>query len=68
MEMENGREGGDKAASRPLNQAVEGITVKITVRGTPQEEQVCGMVGRMNLQVRSIGTSRHSDVLQASGE
>lgn len=68
MEMENGSEGGDKAASRPLNQAVEGITVMITVQGTPQEEQVWGTVGRMNLKVRSVGTSRHSDVLQATGE
>lgn len=64
MEVENGSEGGDKAASRPLNQAVEGITVMITVQGTPQEEQVWGTVGRMNLKVRSVGTSRHSDVLQ----
>lgn len=68
MEMENGSEGGDKAASRPLNQAVEGITVMITVQGTLQEEQVWGMVGRMNLKVRPVGTSRHSDVLQATGE
>lgn len=66
MEMENGSEGGDKAASRPLNQAVEGITVMITVQGTPQEEQVWGTVGRMNLKVRSVGTSRHSDVLPSN--
>ena len=35
---------------------------------TPQKEQVRGMVGRMDEGEVSVGTSRHSDVLYASGE
>lgn len=35
---------------------------------TPQEERVQRIVGRMDEGEVSVGTSRHSDVLQASGE